>query len=530
MQRSTEGNVVNTAAQSTRIPMEALNRDAVVVVVAITTVGAAVEAATHGVGDSVAATVLAVEEVAAAETNNSKRHKHKICKFQVANNKKNLVNVWDSCTSKSITQANCCVTLSLCFFTPFLPRRTSVMSTPKSAGLNPDEEIDRDTFDYMMRKDVPTLVDSICKHVMATQPTDPALSIAEFLSAKRLGGCGGCALAGRNVGGGWLRIVSPAGIVTGAVDKLPFWPHGGNQLLQPALGENSVYMVLNLSDGTATGDEVGGSSSPKVRRTSTDSFSAQLSSANVGGGHVSEVRKYSSTGHVESTFPLPKAVSCLAVEKEKGHLWAMYRSGGGVVLQKSGNPVRELQGTPLNASIGIQVGDGFYWSMTTKAIEQRDIESGALKQAIHLPDSMLKCNTFLLGVKHLYCAAPNPDGSANYVGVFDMHGRPATNFVPQGGSVLTFDRIRSGLWQTPRHQGSLLSFTNEKGQRTVTMELNRAKNVNLAVDIGAGLLWYYRCDGDDASLLSLLDPIKGGARAELEMPEIVGGVTHLAAL
>jgi hypothetical protein len=412
------------------------------------------------------------------------------------------------------------------------------MTTPQTSGLNPEEEIDRDTFDYMMRKDVPTLVDSICKHVMATQPSDPALSIAEFLSAKRLGGCGGCALAGRNVGGGWLRIVSPAGTVTGAADKLPFWPHGGNQLLQPAWEENAVYMVLNLSDGNTIEDASPSSpkAGPGMRRTSNDSLATGANGATAagegggGGGHLSEIRKYSSTGHVESTFPLPKAVSCLAVEKDKGYLWAMYRTGGGIVLQKSGNTVRELPGTPLNACIGIQVAEGSYWSMTTKAIEQRDIETGTLKQAIHLPDSMLKCNTFLLGVRHVYCAAPNPDGSANYVGVFDMHGRPATNFVPQGGSVLTFDRIRGGLWQTPRHQGSLLSFTNEKGQRTVTMELNKARNVNLTVDIGAGLLWYYRTDGEDASLLSLLDPIKGGARAEIEMPEIVGGVTHLAAL
>ena len=388
--------------------------------------------------------------------------------------------------------------------------------------LDPEVEVSRETFDYLMKNDVPSLLDGICKHLMTTQPPDASQSVIEYLQARKVDAHGGVAIAGRNVGGGWLRIIDGSGRITGSVDKLPFHPFaapstiGNGQLMVAAAKEAFLFAAMNICDGESSDAASSPPSSPS-------------NAASEKGEVVSEIHRYGFDGELQLTVPCPKPISCMEVDKVKGHLWVMFRTGSGMVLQYNGTKIRDVTTASLStAAHAIRLKDGHYWILTSRGIEQRDYETGVLKTAIHLPDSMLRCNTLLLGQKHIYCSAPNPDGSANYVGVFDYNGRPATHFVPQGGSVLCFDHLRGGLWQAPRH-GSSLIFTNEKGAKVVSVEWSKGKNVNITIDKGSGLVWYFRMEGD-ASMMALHDPLRGVHRAEVELPEVGSGVTHMIPL
>lgn len=378
------------------------------------------------------------------------------------------------------------------------------------------DDVDRETFDYLMKNDIPVLMDTICRHVMRVKPKRPIQSIINFLNAKHGNHHGGLAIAGQNAGGGWLRILDCTGNLTGSVDRLPFRSEGYLQLIAAAPRERTVY-VATVTLPT-DGDEIGSSTT-----------SMALADDDSGERPLTTISRYSFEGQSLGAWTVSRSISAMTVDREKGHLWVAFKAGGGVVLQPNGAKIRDLSLPPAQGLILAE--DGTLWLLGSKVIEKRDADTGSLELAVHLPDSMLTPTSFVLSGRHIWCAAANSDGSANFVGGFDFTGRGIANFVPPPGSMLCYDRLKGGLWHLSRHcTKGTLSFTNERGTRIMSLEVGKSLKNNIAVDYGSGMLWHYRESDSGDARLGLYDPIKGSFATDVEAPLSKGPTTHMLVL
>ena len=358
-----------------------------------------------------------------------------------------------------------------------------------------DAALDPPTFDYLTKQGVPELVDSICRHLMTTKPPNPTQSVIEFLNASRGGYRGGVAIAGQSVGGGWLRMYDGHGNLIGKVDKIPAQAERVGTHL--ASNPNANFVFLAITPKTEEGEATS-----------------------------SEIRKYSLDGTLMDRIAVPKVVSAIAVERERGHLWVLCKGGGAFVYQNNGSKLRDL---PLPAASSIVFQEKYFWLLTPKALEKREVDSAALELAVHLPDTMLHTTASLTVSSGLvWCTSYNPDGSANYFSVFDLCGRPVS-VVPPQGSVLAFDRSRGGMWVVPKHGSGQLVFMNERGTRLITSELGKARNVNIATDAGSSLIWCFRTE-EGNSRLGAFNPLQGSFRCDNTMPDTMYPTTHMALL
>lgn len=402
----------------------------------------------------------------------------------------------------------------------------SDVTTPTTAGLNVSAtagtsaavvkkpmEMSRECFDYMIKHDVPGLVDGVCKLLFQTQPDDPAASVAQYFTAQRFGAFhGGLALAGSASSGGWLRVFTSHGTLGCSVDRIPIQlapEHTELQLMCGGAKENCVFIVSSPS-GADAGDGPAATGAPN-----------------------SCIRKYdAATGQLVGVFDLGKTVSCILSHRERNHIWAFFKSGGCSVLQASnGVQIREIGNTPPTQAAVIR--HSSLLLLTLKAIERRDLDTLQLEHVIHLPDSMMKPTAFVANSKHLWCASANPDGSANFIGIYDATGRPVSTFLPPPVSLVAVDPHRGGTWHLPKQSASSgqLTFVNERGTKILTCDLGRFKKGGVAVDRGSGLLWVFRSDEEQRCRIGLYHPYQQQYVVDFVTPDAMGtSTTFMTAL
>lgn len=366
-------------------------------------------------------------------------------------------------------------------------------ATPPSASVSasPAENLSRASYDYMMDRDVPAFLDRICAHLLTERPADPDTSVAQFLRGAAAGNYrGGAIVAGENVGGGWVRVVDSAGVMRVEIDRLNFSPSAGIQLVASCPRDGAILVVVN-PPGADTG----------------------------------AVAKYSSTGAHVTTFEFPKAVSCLTVDRHSGAMYVGFAGGGVWVVQQNGSRLRDIS---TAAPLAICLSGDYMWVLTQKAVERRQLGSGQLDSAIHLPESMNAPCSFAVGQRYLWVAAPNADGTANYVGAFDtVGGRTMPQFVPTSGSWIRYDSHRGGIWQMCRQTNGAMSFFNEKGIKVLTTDMGKNKCFNLTPDMSHDALWVLKVDFADDARLVKYDPLRGVALKEIPMPGTSSAITHL---
>jgi hypothetical protein len=362
------------------------------------------------------------------------------------------------------------------------------MDSQKSQG--DKEPLSRENYDYMMDHDVPRFLDSICQHLLTEHPENLHRSVAEYLRAVSAGHYrGGIIVAGENVGGGWVRVVDTNGKVRAEIDRLSFSPEGGMQLVASSPKDSAVLIVVN-PPGTDRGC----------------------------------IAKYSFTGQHLVNFEFPKAVSALTVDRATGTLIVGLRGGGVWVVQHNGSKLREFQ-TPT--PLAIRLAGEFLWVLTQKAVERRSLSTGQLESAIHLPDTMNVPCSFAVGKKFLWVAAPNADGTANYVGAFDFLGRNMPSYVPAPGCWIRYDQHRGGIWQLARQSNGTLTFHNEKGAKMITADVGKNKFLNMSPDEGSDAVWVLKVDFADECRLSQYDPLRGEVIRDVVLPGTSNAVTHL---
>eukprot|EP00672_Neobodo_designis_P008120 CAMPEP_0174873458 /NCGR_PEP_ID=MMETSP1114-20130205/74946_1 /TAXON_ID=312471 /ORGANISM="Neobodo designis, Strain CCAP 1951/1" /LENGTH=375 /DNA_ID=CAMNT_0016108773 /DNA_START=61 /DNA_END=1185 /DNA_ORIENTATION=- len=354
-------------------------------------------------------------------------------------------------------------------------------SAPAFTTAQQGPQLTRAAYDYMMERDIPGFLDKICAHLLAERPADPHRAVARFLLGTAAGGFrGGVAIAGENVGGGWVRVVDADGKVRAEIDRLSFAPDSGMQLLASSPRDGSILIVVN-----PPGTDVG-----VIARFGTD------------GRHITD-------------YEFPKPVSCIAVDRQSGTMFVGFRGGGIWAVQHNGSKLRDMStATPL----AIRVAGDYLWVLTAKAVERRAASTGQLENAIHLPDTMNTPCSFAVATKYLWVAAPNADGTANYVGAFDYMGRTMPTYVPGSGCLIRHDARRGGIWQMTRQTNGTLSFYNERGQKVVNADLGKNKYLNVVPDEATETVWVLRVDFADDARLVMYDVMRGAAQKEIPIP------------
>lgn len=370
-------------------------------------------------------------------------------------------------------------------------------------------EMSRECFEYMMKHDIPSIVDGVCKLLFQTMPEDPSTAVAQHFTAQRYGLFhGGMAIAGVATSGGWLRVYNCSGGVSCSIDRIPMQQdHGEIQWLCGSAKDNHVFIVSSPAGSDDKSDGPPGSVTNSC------------------------VRKYDAvTGQLLDTYDCGKAISAILCHREKNHIWIFFKAGGCVVLQTSnGAQIREISNTPPSQAAAIR--QNSLYLLTLKSIERRDIDTLQLEHVMHLPDSMMKPTTFVLNQRHLWCASANPDGSANFIGIYDGNGRPVSTFLPPPASMIAIDSYRGGTWHLPKQSTSngQIVFANERGSKVITCELGRFKKANVVVDKGTGMLWLFRVD-EDKCRVGLYNPYQQTFAVEHATPDTVGTTTFMTAL
>lgn len=382
----------------------------------------------------------------------------------------------------------------------------------------PSEVLSRECFDYMVKNDVPNLVDGVCKVLFHVQPEDPLSAIAQHFQARKHGNHhGGALFGGLNSSGGWIRCFGSSGAPMASVDKIP--------MVQDTLGElqlmcgSSKEMVVFVAS-TAGMDNASDSNNNKTSNTFLRKYDVKT-------GELLDAHEFGG-----------KAITAVLCHREPNHIWVFFKSGGFVVLQASNGAVlREAATTPPVQAAAIR--DNSLFLLSVKSIERRDMETMQLEQVMHLPDSMMKPTTFSLNSRHVWCASANPDGSANYIGIYDVNGRPVSTFMPPPSSMITVDVQRRGTWHLPRQNGAggsggsggatQLVFVNERGSKVMMCDIGKYKKGNLAVDRGSGLLWMYRVE-NEKPLCSLYHPYLQQFVTEVAAPDVTSMTTFVVPL
>ena len=418
-------------------------------------------------------------------------------------------------------------------------------------------EFTKARYDYMVQHDIPTLVDGLCAHLLQDSSADPTTSAGDFLRGRSHGNyTGGCAIVGRNAGGGWLRIISPALKVLGSVDKASI-PTG---LTSSATGSTSGNGAETEGAITNFGRVV--ASTPTVRRgvylvTSAASRGDDAAAAG------STVLKYDAKGAVMATIVVPKRVTTIAVDRTKGYLYVALAHGGITVYQANGSSLFDLH-VPMAAALcpipdpagSSTAAGGTMWMLTSKSLEKRQLTSGHLDLVIRLPEAADVPSSLVVTQQYVYCSAANPDGTASFVGCYDFAGR-SVPVVGMGTSChLDADPQRGGVWQLPRNASTpTLTLLNETRlsrlfavDATAVAGLSKQaggspgpsaggapSQYNCCLDVASSLLWICTVDAKGEVSLMAFDPIRHVVTgrlcgADAGLPEAAPGSLQIIAL
>ena len=363
---------------------------------------------------------------------------------------------------------------------------------PNSTG--EAEEFSRENYEYMMQRDVPGLIDGVCRPLLTSRPTDALAGTVQYLQALRHGShIGGVVVAGQNVGGGWLRVVDPQGNVTCEVDKLNFAADKGIQLIGTSPRDHAIYVAVNNQHTATSG----------------------------------VIQKYDLHGELVATIEISRPVNALHVDRKKGHVWVSGRGGGLWEIHPSGSVLNEYP-IPTAFAIHVDYDANLLLVHTAKAIERRTLETAHLESATHLPETMTQPSSFAVGQGHMWTAAANPDGTANFVGAYNLEGKIMTNFVATNGCLLAYDDHHGGVWQLPRQTQGTLAMHNERGAKVMSMDIGRSKTFNLCADKATGCVWVLKVDVADDTKLALFDPIRQVNVCEtFALPAVQGTATHM---
>jgi hypothetical protein len=300
----------------------------------------------------------------------------------------------------------------------------------RASGKDPSgqSELSKEAFEYMMRHDVPGIVDGICKVLLQQRPVDPYRAVTMHFNALQAGKYfGGVALGGFNSSGAWLRTLTPEGVILARVDQIPSQLHSDIQLMTSVAKEHSVFIAAVDVDEKSQNYRPG--DLPE---------------------HVPNtcIRKYdAATGQLVDTYSCGgRAISCVTCDRERNHLWVFFRAvppkpvqpgqrpqpgvpASAVVLQPSNGAVlRDIAGVPH--TLAAQFQSGFVFLLTNKSIEKRLVETMVLESVTHLPESMARPTCLVVTARHVWCASANNDGGANFAGVFELNGRPVNSILP----------------------------------------------------------------------------------------------------
>lgn len=430
-------------------------------------------------------------------------------------------------------------------------------------------EEQRKVYDFMTKHDIPRFVDNICQHLLRTLPADPLGSAISMLTGLKNGvHHGGAAVAGHNVHGGWIRCFAPDGrllssinhlkglpscthdllnnttVDQGLADDSPVGAAGGGRgasggttntsgsalsgpsaigtsLMACALGERALYVICTPPEGSSQ-------SLIDLPANATHGAGAGASSASHSVTYF--VCKFSTdSGQLLRAMSVPRQPVTLHVDRERGYVWVGYRHGGvGILHARGGNNILGDIHTPIALALhATPSSTGSVWILTPRQIERRQWETGQLLTSIDLP-AMLNswpCS-FVASRQHLFVSAPNPDGTAAFVGMFDAQsGEPLRSFVPGGtGCLLSPDHSLGGVWLLQRSGGAVAVFHSDfNGSRTMSCEVGRGKALAYQVDQSSSNLWVARVSISEDSRLLLLNPFRGEMVMEASLPSCVSG-------
>lgn len=444
-------------------------------------------------------------------------------------------------------------------------------------------EEQRRVYDFMTEHDIPKFVDKICQHLLRTTPSDPAASVISMLTGLKNGQHhGGAAIAGHNVHGGWIRCFSPDGRLRASINQLKNLPCCTHELLnnqtvdqglaadpaspgQPtpavntsgsalsgpsaigtslmacALGERAIYVICSPPEGSSQTlidlpSSLGGGGSSSFSAAagggSGGGASGGVSSAS-SGGVLHFVCKFSTdSGQLLRAMCVPRQPITLHVDRERGYVWVGYRHGGvGILHARGGNNILGDIHTPMALALhATPTSTGSVWILTPRQIERRQWETGQLLMSIDLPNMLNSwpCS-FSVAKQHLYVGAPNPDGTAAFVGMFDAaSGEPLRSFVPAGtGCLLSADQTLGGVWLLQRGGGSsavAVFHSDYSGVKTMNCEVGRAnKAIAFQVDQSSSRLWVAKVSLSEDSRLMLIDPFRSEIFMEATLPSCVSG-------
>lgn len=450
---------------------------------------------------------------------------------------------------------------------------TQAASGGKAAALPPvfsgTLEEQRKVYDFMTKHDVPKFVDNICQHLLRTLPPDPLASVISMLTGLKNGAHhGGAAVAGHNVHGGWIRCFAPDGKLLSSINHLkglPSCTHDplNNSTVDQGLADDSVPVGRGADGDAGGGPSTSGSalSGPSAIGTtlmacalgeralyvicSPPEGSSQslidlpanvVSSGGAGSSSVSTaslthfVCKFSTdTGQLLRAMSVPRQPITLHVDRERGYVWVGYRHGGvGILHARGGNNILGDIHTPITLALhATPSSTGSVWILTPRQIERRQWETGQLLNSIDLPSQLSSWpSSFVAAGSHLFVAAPNPDGTAAFVGMFDAQsGEPLRTFVPGGtGCLLSPDFSLGGVWLLQRSGVATAVFHSDfNGNKTMSCEVGKAKAFAYQVDQSSSNLWVARVSLSEDSKLMLLNPFKGEMVMEASLPSCVSG-------
>jgi hypothetical protein len=432
-----------------------------------------------------------------------------------------------------------------------------VMPSRPPAPDDLSEAADRMRYDYMTSHGVPALIDGLCRQLLTFMPADPVSAIVTSLEGRRHGGVqGGVAVAGHNARGGWVRCYDAIGTQTVALDGVVGLPSAplvaahptpaaspgattvGLQVVCGALDESAVYVLC--SPPASASEPQGESASAGVAAPAAPGY----------------VCKYSTVhGGLLRVYPLHRPATCLHVDRERGYVWVAFRAGNVGVFSPHGNTgssaaaasgasaagvapppaaaaitttvmSSEVHCPPACAIHATPASTGCVWLLTARAIEKRRWDTGELQLAVHLPEAVPRLCSFAVTERHVWVAAPNPDGTAAFIGTYDCAtGRALPTFITSNaGSVIAADSSLGGAWMLPRCGTATARFHSDRnGVCTASCEIGRARAFSAAADPTSRTLWIARVDFSEDSRLVQLDPFRGVPVHDIPLPACTHG-------